>query len=61
MVLTEMAEQLPEEFRAQALKENVVGRLATPADIAQGVAFLLSDGAAMVTGEVLRIDGGQYI
>jgi acetoacetyl-CoA reductase/3-oxoacyl-[acyl-carrier protein] reductase len=61
MVLTEMAEQLPEEFRAQALKENVVGRLATPADIAQGVMFLLSDAAAMVTGEVLRIDGGQYI
>jgi len=61
MVLTEMAEQLPEEFRAQALKENVVGRLATPGDIAQGVLFLLSDAAAMITGEVLRIDGGQYI
>ena len=61
MVLTEMAEQLPEEFRAQALKENVVGRLATPADIAGGVAFLLSDAAAMITGEVLRVDGGQYI
>jgi acetoacetyl-CoA reductase/3-oxoacyl-[acyl-carrier protein] reductase len=61
MVLTEMAEQLPEEFRAQALKENVIGRLATPADIAAGVMFLLSDAAAMITGEVLRIDGGQYI
>ena len=61
MVLTEMAEQLPEEFRAQALKENVIGRLATPTDIAQGVMFLLSDAAAMITGEVLRIDGGQYI
>ncbi|MDH3793171.1 MAG: 3-oxoacyl-ACP reductase FabG [Rhodospirillales bacterium] len=61
MVLTEMAEQLPEEFRAQALKENVIGRLATPADIAAGVTFLLSDAAAIITGEVLRIDGGQYI
>jgi acetoacetyl-CoA reductase/3-oxoacyl-[acyl-carrier protein] reductase len=61
MVLTEMAEQLPEEFRALALKEGVIGRLATPADIAQGVMFLLSDAAAMITGEVLRIDGGQYI
>jgi acetoacetyl-CoA reductase/3-oxoacyl-[acyl-carrier protein] reductase len=61
MVLTEMAEQLPEEFRAQALKEAVIDRLATPADIANGVMFLLSDAAAMITGEVLRIDGGQYI
>jgi len=61
MVLTEMAEQLPEEFRALALKESVIGRLATPADVAQGVMFLLSDAAAMITGEVLRIDGGQYI
>ncbi|MFQ5971266.1 MAG: 3-oxoacyl-ACP reductase FabG [Alphaproteobacteria bacterium] len=61
MVLTDMAERLPEEFRNQALNESVIGRLATPADIAYGVMFLLSDAAAMITGEVLRIDGGQYL
>lgn len=61
MVVTEMAEQLPAEFRERALAETVVGRLATPDDIAHGVLFLLSEWAGMVTGEVLRIDGGQYI
>ena len=61
MVLTEMVEQLPEEFRANALAETVTGNLVTPADIAWGVMFLLSDAAAMITGETLRIDGGQYI
>jgi len=61
MVLTEMAEQLPEEFRDRALAETVIGKLAKPEDIAAGVLFLLSDAAAMITGEVLKIDAGQYI
>ncbi len=61
MVLTEMVEQLPEEIRANALAETVTGNLVAPADIAYGVMFLLSDAAAMITGETLRIDGGQYI
>lgn len=61
MVMTEMAEKLPAEFLEQALAETVVSRLATPEDIAHGVLFLLSDAAGMITGEVLRIDGGQYI
>lgn len=61
MVLTEMAEQLPKEFRDRALAETVIGKLAKPEDIAAGVLFLLSDAAAMITGEVLKIDAGQYI
>jgi len=61
MVLTEMAEQLPQEFRDKALAETVTGKLAKPEDIAAGVLFLLSDAATMITGEVLKIDAGQYI
>ena len=61
MVLTEMALALPEEFRAQAIGETVLGRLAEPADIANAVAFLLSDAARMITGQVLQVDCGQYI
>jgi len=61
MVLTEMAQELPEEFRDRALAETVIGKLAKPEDIAAGVLFLLSDAAAMITGEVLKIDAGQYI
>ena len=36
-------------------------KLATPGDIANTVLFLLSDAARMITGEVIRVDAGQYI
>jgi 3-oxoacyl-[acyl-carrier protein] reductase len=61
MVMTEMAHQLPEDVRKRALDETVLGKLAEPMDIANAVLFLLSDSARMVTGEVLRVDAGQYI
>jgi len=61
MVMTEMAKKLPEDILAKARTETVVPRLSTPEDIAYGVLFLLSDGAATITGQVLKIDGGQYI
>ena len=38
-----------------------LGRLGTPADVAAGVGFLLSPGAAYITGEVLNISGGLYM
>ncbi len=43
-----------EEWGSQLL----LGRLARPAEIAKGVAYLVSDDASYVTGSVLRIDGG---
>ncbi len=61
MVMTEMAKQLPEEILEKARSEGVVPNLATPEDIAYGVLFLLSEGAGLITGEVIRVDGGQYI
>jgi acetoacetyl-CoA reductase/3-oxoacyl-[acyl-carrier protein] reductase len=61
MVMTEMAAQMPEEIRNRAIAETVLGRLALPQDIAYGVLFLLSEQAGLITGEVLRIDAGQYI
>jgi 3-oxoacyl-[acyl-carrier protein] reductase len=61
MVLTEMAMALPEEHRARALEESVLKRLPEVDDIAGAVLFLLSDAARSITGEVLRVDAGQYI
>jgi 3-oxoacyl-[acyl-carrier protein] reductase len=61
MVLTEMMEKIPPEFKDAALAETVVGRFATPEDVAHLVCFLCSDRARHITGEVIKIDGGQYI
>ena len=61
MVLTDMMKAIPMEFQAAALAETVVGRFATPEDVSNIVAFLCSDLSRHITGEVIKIDGGQYI
>ncbi|PWB60575.1 MAG: dehydrogenase [Deltaproteobacteria bacterium] len=61
MVMTEMALALPPEFIAKAKAESVLPELATPEDVAHAVLFLLSDAARGITGEVIRVDAGQYI
>lgn len=58
MVETEKVEGMPEEVRRRALEETPFGRFATPAEIADVVAFLVSDAAAYVTGAWLPVDGG---
>ena len=61
MVMTEMAEKLPQEILDKALGETVTKWLAEPDDIANAVLFLLSDAARAVTGQVLQVDCGQYL
>ena len=61
MVMTEMARALPEEIVARAAAEAMLPVLADPHDISNAVLFLLSDAARAITGEVLRVDAGQYI
>ena len=61
MVLTDMMAKIPPEFKNKALEETVVGRFATPEDVAKLVVFLSSDLSRHITGEVIKIDGGQYI
>lgn len=61
MVRTDMAGVLPPEVIERAVDETVLGRLAEPRDCATVVAFLCSDAARHVTGQVVQVDGGQYL
>ncbi len=61
MVMTDMAKRIPQEFLDKAIDETVLGRIASPEDIANVVSFLCSDRARHITGEIIKVDGGQYI
>ena len=61
MVMTEMAKGIPAEFLNKAVDETVLGRIATPRECADVVAFFCSDCSRHITGEVIKVDGGQYI
>jgi acetoacetyl-CoA reductase/3-oxoacyl-[acyl-carrier protein] reductase len=56
---TEMTAGLDASARAKALDETALGRLGRPEDVAAAVLFLASDMSGHVTGQVLRVDGGQ--
>ena len=53
------AAALPEAARAAAQGGIPMNRLGTPEDVARAVAFLASDEAAYITGQVLAVDGGM--
>ena len=61
MVETEMTIRLPGEVRRKALDETLLGRLGKPEDVAQLVAFLCGERSRHITGQVIQVDGGQYL
>jgi acetoacetyl-CoA reductase/3-oxoacyl-[acyl-carrier protein] reductase len=61
MVLTEMTLKLDQQYRDKALAEAALTILPDTSDISNAVLFLLSDLARCITGEVIKVDCGQYI
>ncbi len=49
-----------EEIIARAIKVQPIKRLGTPGDVAAAVAFLCSDDAAFISGDVLHVSGGRF-
>ncbi|HMB25471.1 MAG: 3-oxoacyl-ACP reductase FabG [Chloroflexota bacterium] len=60
-VTTALTNVLSEEYKQAAIKATPMGRLGTPEDIAHAVAFLVSDQASFITGQVLSVDGGMVM
>jgi 3-oxoacyl-[acyl-carrier protein] reductase len=60
-IKTAMTDKLTEEQRSKMLELVPLGRLGEVADVAAAVAFLASDDAGYVTGQVLTVDGGMVM
>jgi 3-oxoacyl-[acyl-carrier protein] reductase len=59
-IRTEMTDALPQQAKDIALSLIPLKRMGDPSDIAKAVAYLASDAADYVTGQVLSVDGGMH-
>jgi len=58
---TDMTASLPEKARNAMLSQIPMGRAGQPEDIASTVAFLASESASYITGQVIHVSGGMYM
>jgi 3-oxoacyl-[acyl-carrier protein] reductase len=58
---TDMTAGLPEQAKQSIVAQTPAGRQGTADEVAAAVVFLVSDEAAYVTGQVIRVNGGMYV
>ncbi|MEH7106800.1 3-oxoacyl-[acyl-carrier-protein] reductase [Bacillus sp. JJ1764] len=60
-ITTDMTEKLPEDVKAEMLKQIPLSRLGEPKDIAKITAFLASEDSSYITGQTFHVDGGMVM
>ena len=60
-IQTEMTDKIPDDVKAEMMKNIPLQRLGQPSDIADSVEFLISDKASYITAQVLSVNGGYYM
>jgi 3-oxoacyl-[acyl-carrier protein] reductase len=60
-VRTPLTEKVPQPIQDAALAESLVGSFLEPEDIGSAVLFLCGPGGKRITGQILRVDGGQFL
>lgn len=60
-IVTDMTDELSEDVKNKVLSEIPMGLLGEPEDIAGAVAYLASDEARYVTGQVIHVNGGMFM
>lgn len=60
-IATDMTSVLTDDQKAEMARTIPLGRAGQPEDVANAVLFLVSEGAAYITGQVLNVDGGMVM
>ncbi len=60
-IATDMTDELSDEIKKTYTNKIPLGRFGDPRDVAEAVAFLLSDSSAYITGEIIKVNGGMYM
>ena len=60
-IRTDMTDELKEEVKAEYEKNIPLKRFGEAKEVAESVAFLLSDSSSYITGEILKVNGGLYV
>jgi len=60
-IQTDMTHELKDEVKEQYEKNIPLGRFGQTTEIAEAVAFMLSDHSSYITGEILKVNGGLYV